>query len=652
MNDMATRPAPAMAGRWLLLTAVATLAPHTSHLPLWLSASCAALLLWRAIELQQAFTRRSRIRKLVVLLFAVAAAAGVWLEYGRLMGQHPGVALLAVLLCLKMIEGNTARDVRSAILLSFFLQLGLFFYTQSLPIAALALIGTGLATTTLLALQSPGQGAAQQLRTSALMLTQAVPLLLVLFFLFPRVPGPLWSLPDDAHSAVSGLSNTMTPGSISQLTLSGAVAFRAQFEQAPPPPRQRYWRGPVLTEFNGRTWSAGREYSAETPAYQPVGAEYRYALTLEPHNQRWLLALDYAGRANDDSLRYSHDMQVLTDTPIRSRTRFELSAYPETPVGMAERTPVLDSALELPAQSNPRTQALAEALAQDASSPQAVLENVLDHLRVMDLTYTLSPERLEGETADNFLFETQQGFCEDFAAAFVILMRGGGVPARVVTGYQGGELNPYDGSLVVRQSDAHAWAEVWLPEQGWVRIDPTALAAPARIDNGLAAALPQAERPFLLRDDMAWLRQRLEAVENAWYQRVIEYDQGSQQRLLQRLGLDTPGWQQLTSLMGAAIVLIMLCLFAWAISRRRESDPLARAWDLFCNKWAQAGYPRLPSEGPMDYADRLTLARPDRAHDIHAIAAAYARLRYAPPPHERAHAIQELTQRTKALKVR
>ena len=193
---------------------------------------------------------------------------------------------------------------------------------------------------------------------------------------------------------------------------------------------------------------------------------------------------------------------------------------------------------------------------------------------------------------------------------------------------------------------------MWLPEQGWVRVDPTALAAPTRIDNGLATALPQAERPFLLRDDMAWLRQRWEAVENAWHQRVIEYDQSSQRQLLKRLGLDSPGWQQLASLMGAAIVLIMLCLFAWAISRRRKSDPLTRAWDLFCNKWAHAGYRRLPSEGPMDYADRLMRARPDRADDIHAIAATYARLRYAPEPLERAHAIKELTQRTKALKVR
>jgi transglutaminase-like putative cysteine protease len=628
---VAVAPASAITpdqGLWLLAAAAVTLMPHAGYLPAWLSALCGLLLLWRALLLWQ---RRPPPHRLVLLLLTLGSGIGVRFAYGHFFGKDPGVALLGLLLCLKLLEIRSARDIRAAVLLCFFLQMALFFEDQSLPVALLALCGTLVAIIALLALADPAAAQRERIRTGALLLAQGLPFMLMLFLLFPRVQGPLWGLPADAGSARSGLSDSMSPGSISDLSESPEIAFRAEFVGPLPEPALRYWRGPVLTEFDGRTWRSARMQEAGTPFYTPSGRRFDYRSTLEAHDQRWLLALDYPG-AGSAPLRYSNSYQALLPRALQTRTRFELSAYPDTPTGPDEPMATLTAALKLPDGYNPRSRQLATRLAAGAASDAVILDRVITHLRSSEMTYTLRPPLLGRDSVDEFLFDTRRGFCEHFASAFTVLMRAAGVPARVVAGYQGGELNPIDGNLVIRQSDAHAWAEVWLTGRGWVRVDPTALAAPQRIESGLAAALPAGEAlPLMMRQDLTWLRHlrhRWEALSNTWNQRVLGYNPDRQRELLARLGFARDDWAMLVGLMAGATVLLIGLLFAWATWQRRVRDPLQRSWQTFGARLARKGHPRAPWEGPMDYGTRLANALPRHADELRTITATYARLRY------------------------
>ncbi len=616
---------------WLLAGSALTLAPHASHLPPAISALCALLLVWRGFINQ----RGSRLphRSLLVLM-AAGVVGAVLLEFHQFFGKEPGIALLAGLLSLKLLETDSLRDARAAVLLSLFMQLGQFLYQQNMAIAALALLGTFASIGTLLALQGRAEAFAPRAAAAARLILQALPLMLVLFLLFPRVQGPLWGLPADAHSAVSGLSDDMRPGDIARVSESGAIAFRAAFEGDPPPPAERYWRGPVLTRFDGRSWRPGPSRRQDQPFYQSSGIARPYTLTLEPHNQHWLLAMDFPGPAG--GLVYGDDFRLLSREPVRSRLRLELVAHPATPVGLAEDPRILQEALALPPGFNPRTRALGERLRAAAGHTEDIPALAIRHFRDSRLAYTLAPAPLYRDDVDSFLFDTRQGFCEHFAAAFVVAMRAAGVPARVVTGYQGGEINPVDGTLVVRQSDAHAWAEVWLEARGWLRVDPTAASAPRRIDGGLAAALPDTARlPLLARSDLPWLRalrDRVDAVNNRWNQWVLGYNPARQRELVASLGFGDTGWQSLTALMAGGTAIVMGCLTLWALRRVRPGDAIDRSWSRVCRRLAAAGHPRHVWEGPLDYAGRIAREAPETAPELASIAADYARLRYGPAP--------------------
>lgn len=617
---------PDQAG-WLIGSAAISLAPHTLHLPPAITAICALLLTWRTFI---SLGKGTLPHRALLVGLAAAVVGLVLLEYRQFFGKDPGIALLAGLLSLKLLETNSRRDGRAVLLLCFFMQTGQFLYQQSMLVAALALLGTTTAIGSLLALE--GHPVAPQLRiaTAARLVLQGIPLMLVLFVLFPRVQGPLWGLPADAYSRVSGLSDSMTPGDMARLSESSDIAFRAAFAGALPPPSERYWRGPVLSRFDGRSWRAGFSSTEARPGYAPQGIAYPYTLTLEAHNQRWLLALDFPGEA--PGLHYGTDFQLMSAEPVRNRLRLSLVSYPQTPVGLNAPPRTLREALALPAGSNPRTQALGTHIKETARDAEDVLEQVIADFRQRRLSYTLNPQPLGHDDADSFLFDTRQGFCEHFASAFVIAMRAAGVPARVVTGYQGGELNPVDGTLVIRQSDAHAWAEVWLAGKGWRRIDPTAASAPRRIDGGLAAALPGSDRlPLLARGDLAWLRtlrNQLDALDNRWNQWVLGYNPARQKALLAEFGVANADWQTITALMGGACTIVMALLTAWALRRRTAADALDRSWSLFCKRLASAGHPRAAWEGPQDYADRVSRVRPELADTVNRIATEYAHLRY------------------------
>lgn len=614
---------------WLLVSGISLAAlPHLQRLPLWLSLLAAAALLWRcwATWKQEELPRRWLLVPLTLLIIG-----GVYLNYHTLFGRDAGVALLVVLLSLKMLEAQHARDVAMAVILSYFLALTSFFYSQSAGSTLLTVTTLFVLTTTLVGASAQHRPAREQLRTAGLLLLQGVPLMVLLFFLFPRVQGPLWGMPADAFSGRTGLSDSMTPGAISNLSQSDEIAFRIKFEGEPPARRQLYWRGPVLREFDGRSWTAGPSYTPDQQ-YTLQNAEtfVDYEITLEPHHRNWLFMLDLAVLLPQDALATA-DYQTLSRLPMHQRIRYRgRSALQYTASGGA--TPHdLAITTALPPDLNPRALELAQSWRRAAGNDRGVLDLAIGHFKRGNYIYTLSPPLAGRDSADEFLFDTRRGFCEHFAGAFAVLMRAAGVPSRIVTGYQGGEINPIDGYMTVRQADAHAWVEVWLEDAGWVRIDPTAAAVPLRTEQGLSAAVPAGEAlPFLIQGDLSWLRTlrlNFEAWSNYWNQWVIGYNVERQRELLSRLGMPAPDWQNMALALLWGLGLVVLGLWLWLLRRVLRADPAQAAWQHFCAKLKRQ-LPYRACEGPLDYAARAAKRLPQLAAQIQDIAHCYADLRY------------------------
>jgi transglutaminase-like putative cysteine protease len=429
----------------------------------------------------------------------------------------------------------------------------------------------------------------------------------------------------------------MSPGSIALLSQSDAIAFRVKFKDSVPPQSQLYWRGPVMPSFDGRSWRVRQTLGAypEVP-YARIGPAVDYEVTLEPHGQFWLFALELPATLPANSALTS-DYQPIARQRVRNRMRYTQRAWPAAIAGVNDNQGILREALTLPREGNPRTRAVAASWrAQHGNDGTAILAAAENFFNQQLLQYTLNPPLLGADIVDEFLFDTKRGFCEHFAAAFVFALRAAGVPARVVAGYQGGEVNPVDGYLVVRQYDAHAWTEVWIAGRGWVRIDPTAISAPSRINLNLAAAVPAGEGlPFLARGDLAWLRElrhRLDAVTNGWNQWVLGYNPQRQRDLLAGLGMKEPDWRSMTAVLSVLCGLVMLGLTISILRNRLRVDPAFAAWRRFTARLARRGIVWLPWEGPLAFAERAAGQAPHHAQSIGEISALYARMRYGPAP--------------------
>jgi len=614
---------------WLLAAGMAACAPLALHVPPWLALAAAVAFLWRGALV---YWQRAVPARWLLAFITLAGIAGVFLQFRTLFGQQSGVALLMLLMALKQLEIRAARDGLTVVLLAYFLTLAQFFENQSIPAAIAMLAAVLVATAALAKLTDASSRPRPLLKLAGKLLLQAVPFMLILFVLFPRVQGPLWGLPRDAFSGLTGLSDSMSPGTINSLSQSDAIAFRVEFDGPAPPKRDMYWRGPVLTQLDGRTWRPGHLLLLRAAPYAPLpfSPEYTYSVTLEPHNKPWLFALEQPHDMPPESIRTS-DFQLHARLPVRERLRYDLHSY--TQVVQTEESPfALAAARRLPEGLNPRTLKLGAGWTADGSPPEQRVQLGIDFLRKQRLTYTLRPPLTGEHVADEFLFETKRGFCEHFAAAFVVLMRAADVPARVVTGYQGGERNPVDNTWVIRQSDAHAWAEVWLDRQGWVRVDPTAAAAPLRIEENLAAAVPAGDPlPFLSGPGMEWLRDlrfRWWAVNNVWNQWVLGFDPTRQLELLAQWGMDAPDWRKMMLWLVGLSALLLLALSALLLWRRPRLDPAQRLWRKLTRRLEKRGFACHPWEGPHDYAARVAAELPAAADDIRAIAALYSGLRY------------------------
>jgi transglutaminase-like putative cysteine protease len=458
-----------------------------------------------------------------------------------------------------------------------------------------------------------------------------------LFLLFPRVQGPLWGVPEDAYAGITGLSDTMSPGNLAHLALSDAVAFRVEFKGEPPPSSQRYWRGPVLWDFDGRNWRMGPTILAKFKP--PRGGEqtYRYSVVLEPHDHHWMYALETAASLPPRA-RYTTDGQILSRRPVRQRIRYDLESVIDPTPDAAEDPVALRRALRLPSGFDLRSVALAHEWRDASNSETGIVDRALDFLRRGHYVYTLDPPRLGIDTVDEFLFETKAGFCEHFASAFVFLMRAAGVPARVVTGYQGGDINPVDHVITVRQWDAHAWAEVYLRGHGWTRVDPTAAAMPGRIASGAERTVSEGEfLPLLMRPQLQWLRSlhyRWEALTYKWNTLVLGYDPQRQRELMSLVGVNDADWRQLTATLFTILGVLTALLLAWSLRRLARPDPVQKAWRAFCRKLRARGIERSPYEGPRDYSERAARDLPQARGSIRRIGELYMALRYgaAAPP--------------------
>lgn len=626
-------PALAPTQRFLLwvATAINTLM-ILPYLPLVLQVAVVLFLSWNLIQIRG---KRLGVPRVVLLGLLALSALGLVLTTPAALTVEGGAMLAPIIVALKLLETRNRRDAWVAVLLIYFLALASFLFAQTMTVAGLTLLGVVISSAVLISLNSPPSGARRPLVLSATLIGQALPFMVILFVLFPRNLMPLWSLPASLGRASSGLKDYMAPGSISDLSLSGEPAFRVRFNGPPPPTQQLYWRGPVMSEFDGRTWRIGAPQAGPLPRTERGRSLVDYEITLEPHNALWLLALETPVSLPPRGY-FTRDQQLVAHLPVRSRIRYGSQSALFLDIGEGASRDELAPFLRLPAGGNPRSRELAQRWREQFIDDDRLIDAAYLYFSQTGLTYTLNPPALGAQTIDSFLFETRRGFCEHFASAFVFLMRAAGIPARVVTGYQGGELNPIDGFLMVRQADAHAWAEVWTESRGWRRVDPTASAAPIRVIAGLATALPESDSlPLGLRRDLPWLREtrfRLEAINNGWNQWVLAYNVQSQRQLLSRFGLSTPDWRVLATASSLLVAIFMTALAVWATWPRRLRSPAQRAWLRVTRRLARRGLPPAPWEGPLDYTRRVAAWRGELGQPLATIAQLYAQLRYGPAP--------------------
>jgi transglutaminase-like putative cysteine protease len=593
--------------------------PLTAHLPLWCSFTSAALMLWRATLSWQGKALPSKWWLAGLLLAALLAT---WLSFKTILGRDAGVALLVLLLSLKTLELRARRDAFVVFFLSFFLMLSNFFYSQSLLTASAMLIAMlGLLTALVNAHMPVGKPpllrAASTAGTLALLGT---PVMLLLFLLFPRL-APLWGLPSDAMAGRSGLSASMSVGTIASLALDDSVVLRLRFEGPEPAQSAFYLRGPVLSRFDGRNWqmldSTTPSSSQLVADLQVQGPGLRYEVTLEPNQRPWLLVLDatpVAPAVSNHIPRMTGELQWLLEQPVSDFIRYRVESYSRFTHG--PKVPVLGLEVyrRLPQDSNPRTEALARALKADPGNANLSntqwAELALTRLRNGGYRYTLEPGLFGQHSADEFWFDRKEGFCEHIASSFVVLMRNLSVPARIVTGYQGGEKNPIDGFWTVRQSDAHAWAEIWQTGQGWLRIDPTSAVEPGRVGSLQRLAAPRSALASALLDNVnpalaLNLRAAWEAANNRWNQWVLNYTQARQLDLLKNIGFESPRWEDLVYVLCAIVVLLGLTGAAWSAWERQQQDPWLRLLRKAEFQLQQSGYKLTSNSSARQIAEQL-----------------------------------------------
>lgn len=629
----------------ILLSVLMVLIPLVPYMPLWLILFYLILISWRLMHDLGRVPLPGRFIRLVMVLIALGL---IIFQYFTLFGRTAGSAFLALLLCMKLLEMHNQRDRMVVIFLASFMMVLGFLFSQSLFTGIYMIIEAVILTTALISINhTPASYVSytttykQYLRLASRMLVQAAPLCILLFVLFPRIPGPLWGMPEDVASATTGLSEEMSPGRISQLSNNDAVAFRVKFKHEIPEPADLYWRGPVFWNFNGTRWDApGSLFSSRLETeYEKYGPAVDYTLTLEPHQQRWLFALDLPAIIPPQS-RMTTELQILSLHVIDKVTRYEMRSYTRYRIE-PDFSINLQRYLVLPKNSAPRSQQLIQQWLAESPDKHQIVKNALRYFRDQEFYYSRTPPLLFDDPVDEFLFQTRKGYCEHYASAFTVMMRQAGIPARVVTGYLGGEMNPLSDYMIVRQSDAHAWSEVWLEQQGWIRIDPTSMIPPERIENTADIFRRQAqagqERQLI---ELAWLGQTFrqgryawDAVNNRWNQWIIGFNEKRQLALLSTLGMPDITWRGMTFLLFTSMTAILLVVGLYLLrSSKKQLDRVNTLYQRFLSKMAILGFTKQEHETALSFASRVKSSRNDMTQQVDGITRLYNKIRYTPHP--------------------
>ena len=619
----------------LLAVMALVVTPHLARLPLWESLLLVVLMIWRTFAALRQWRMPPRWFKVGLTLLAFA---GVQMSFGRTHGQIAGVALFVAMLVLKLMEMRERRDVMIVVFLMYFILLTHFLYSQELWTILYLLLSAVAITAVLAEASHPRTALSPRVswRLGSRMVLMALPLMVVMFILFPRIPGPLWGLPSDSGaSARSGLSDSMSPGDIVNLIQSDELAFRARFINRNPERGELYWRGPVFWDYDGRRWDAGSRSNAwAAPNATFSGEPLRYEIIMEPLGNRWLMALELPTPGNlPQGSALNADYSLISRRKIQDRRLYTVTSYPEYRLQADLPRYQRNLALALPEGFNPRTAELMSQWRAQHPSDEALILQALQHFREQAFVYTLQPPPLGRNAVDDFLFDTRRGFCEHYASSFTVMMRLAGIPARVVTGYQGGELNELGGYFQIRQSDAHAWSEVWLPERGWVRVDPTAAVAPNRIESGLgdAIGLDEGLPGYLAARTRLklWFEARWDLANALWNRWVLGYGPEFQAQFLSRFGIDD--WGQmiliLTVLLTVGMSLMGLLMLRQALPVRHE-DPVQRLWLKALKQLRRAGESPRPGEGPSDFIDRVASTNPGWSSALRTVLHHYLKTRY------------------------
>ncbi len=651
---------------WCVITLFALVAPHIGRIPVWVLAVYVFAALWRIMVYRGRWSFPGRSIKLLIIL---ASFIGLYFSFGTFFGLEPTVALLLIAFALKLIELAERKDAYVLLFLGYFTCVTEFLFTQDLLIVLYSVVTVTLITTALLALHQPDQHRfnPRTIRQAGVMLLQAFPLMVVLFFLFPRI-GPLWTVPIKSHAAKTGVSNFMRPGDISNLSQSTEVAFRAQFTGDIPNTADLYWRGLVFSTLAEGTWSSLRYFEVPLEHRRQIkpnthGQVLNYTIIMEPTQQNWLYSLRYA-QSTEAKVMAASDYRLYSPGILEDEYQYTARSWPEVSFEYELSDWRRNTELSLPVGENPLTRAFSRKLYRESRSDRSFVDAVLQKFNREEYSYTLNPPILGENPMDQFLFQSRRGFCEHYAYAFVVMMRAAGIPARVIAGYQGGEVNPVNKTVIVHQFDAHAWAEVWLQGEGWVRIDPTAAVAPDRIEWGLERAVA-AEGSFLSNSPLSplrfrsviWinkLRLRYDALTWQWQKWIVGYDSQTQFDFLKRyLGEISSRKFGLILLGSWALILIPVGLSLLAKRDIKRVTPLDKQYLLFCGKLEKLGVVRRVGEAPGEFCGRAAKELPHLASDIEQLTRLYSGLAYANSRAEQgdmAGALKELKRVVRSLR--
>lgn len=592
----------------ILLSLILILAAHMLFSPVALSVIFGLMLLLLYLHYKN---KTARISKVWTYGLTCCALASIYLSYKSLIGVEAGVALLSTFLFAKALESHTQRDLIILFNFALFVSASSFLYSQSMWMTVLVILCLISCLIGLYRIQksafsdyasrhSSRQDAKHDLKNVAKFIAYALPFFLLLFLFFPRLP-PLWHVPIPDAKGVTGISDTMSPGDIAELSQSSALAFRIVGNMQQLPPRSKlYWRAMVLDQYDGRTWTSNfsNQQPVQAAQLQPDQVDFQYQyITADPRVQ-WIMALEKSV-PNQQGYILRSDWSMV---PQRQNGRIQPialqwvgeSAYIQGEDAQNERYQRFSQRLnvQVQTQSDPKAQQFAlQMFAQSQQQPERYVQNILQWYRSNGFSYTLKPGTLGQNRVDEFLFQSKQGFCEHYASSFALLMRYVGIPARVVVGYQGGELAPDGQSWEVRQQDAHAWTEVLLNQQ-WVRIDPTAIIAPQRIDDGMQNLMAD-DRAVLGADTQMWQYQHSNFIRSLrvwsdyasyqWQSKVVGYDAESQRHWFGCLGLHSN--YALAAVLVSSILIVLAGYFGWIFwKKRQQGSRINRALDKFSKR--------------------------------------------------------------------